>query len=645
MSQIRPGLVIAGRYRLDVLAGEGGMATVWRGTDQSLSRDVAIKVLREEVAAHADAVSRFRREAHAAAKLNHPNIVQIYDTGVDGDIHFIVMEYLSEPDLKKVIKGWAPLPEDRAIDVATQCCRALAYAHRNGIVHRDVKPHNILFTDDGRAELSDFGIAAAVGTGGADAGDFVLGSAHYISPEQAQGSPAGPHSDVYSLGCVLYECLSGKTPFSGASEAEIAANHVRERPVPIRSLNPRVSPAAEFVVNKAMAREIAQRYRTAEEMLGDLVKLSGGEDLERTGVLAAPEGATTVLQREYDIKPPADPGTANIRDRFAAQEPPDDEPPTVTRTAAPVIRPPAEPQRPLAAPIIAIVLMVIALGLILWLSKTLFYPGQAARNVQVPMIQGRTLGEAKSLLETNDLLEGTVTYDEDPMQPAGNVIEQNPAAGEMVTAGSRVDLVVNRGTEEVVTVSVEGRTLEDANQVLERAGLSLGDITEIYHATVPEGVVIKQSPKPGTPAERSYPVDVIVSKGKEPETAVTPPTPTPSEDTPVSVVEPEVQMVEDENHTGGDGAERKFIVTVSVQGQELGQHIQVVKQDDRGGRVVVLSKKLDPNQTYDVPVITEGAAIIEVIHNSRVVFRQEEPAPSTTPEEAVQPPTEPPTGD
>jgi serine/threonine-protein kinase len=146
------------------------MSTVWRATDLSLSREVAVKILRDEVAAQADAVARFRREAHAAAKLNHPNIVQIYDTGVDGSTYYIVMEYLPEPDLKHVIKGWAPLPEEKVVEVATQCLRALAYAHRNGIIHRDVKPHNILFTDEGRAKLSDFGIAAAVGTGGIGCG-------------------------------------------------------------------------------------------------------------------------------------------------------------------------------------------------------------------------------------------------------------------------------------------------------------------------------------------------------------------------------------------------------------------------------------------------------------------------------------------
>ncbi|NSW58519.1 MAG: Stk1 family PASTA domain-containing Ser/Thr kinase [Armatimonadetes bacterium] len=625
MSQARPGMVIANRYRLDVLIGEGGMSTVWRGTDLSLARDVAIKVLREEIAGQADAVSRFRREAHAAAKLNHPNIVQIFDTGMDGDIHFIVMEYLPEPDLKKVIKGWAPLPEERGVAVAIECCRALAYAHRNGIVHRDVKPHNILFTDEGRVKLSDFGIAAALGAPGSDSEGFVLGSAHYISPEQVQGSPAGPHSDLYSLGCVLYEALTARTPFSGVSDAEIASRRLRERPTPIRTLNPAISPAVEFIINKAMARDVAQRYRSADEMLADLVKLSGGGEFERTGVLVSPDAATTRLEPDLSISPPGV-RSGNIRERFAAGSGEDEAPTVRPPRSAPVVRPQQAKPTPIG-PMVAIgVVAALVLLLVVWLLKLAFYSGDAGPKVQVPMVKGKERAEARAILEANHLVEGVVTTEEDPMQPEGVVIHQSPAEGSTVEAGTPVDLVVNRGTEMVVTVSVEGRTLEEANEVLERAGLSLGEVSHIYHATVPTGIVVKQSIKPGTKVERRTEIDLTVSKGPEPQTTTEPP---PGGQTgAVEVVEPEVQLTQDTKYIPNTPGERRWQVTVTVQGRELGQDIQVVKQDDSGARVVVLSEKLNPSETYKVPVVTEGAAIIEVIHNGRVVFRQEEPAPA-----------------
>jgi len=289
--------VIAGRYRVDAAIGEGGVALVYRGTDLTLDRPVAIKVLRPELASQDEVVSRFRREAHAAARLNHPNIAQVYDTGVDDGRYYIVMEYLPEADLKQIIREYAPLPMRKIIEVGMQCCEALAYAHRAGIIHRDIKPHNILFSDEGRVKLADFGIAAAAGAAGLTADGRVLGSAHYISPEQAQGAPAGALSDIYSLGVVLYEAATGRTPFNGETAADIAAQHLREIPPSPRALNPAVMPSLEFIINKAMDRDPQRRYRSADEMLADFRKLARGEELDQTGVLPQTPEATLPLTR------------------------------------------------------------------------------------------------------------------------------------------------------------------------------------------------------------------------------------------------------------------------------------------------------------------------------------------------------------
>lgn len=619
MSELRAGLVIAGRYRLDAPLGEGGMSAVWRGTDLSLSREVAVKVLRADVAAQADSVARFRREAHAAAQLNHPNIVQTYDTGVDGALHFIVMEYLPEPDLKKIIHDWAPLPQQKVIDVGIQCCKALAHAHRHGIVHRDVKPHNILFSDDGRAKLSDFGIAAAVGGGATGPGGTVLGSAHYMAPEQVEGGPAGPHSDVYSLGCVLYEALTGRPPFEGATPAEIAGARLRQRPTPLRSLNPNVAPAVEFVINKAMAREVAQRYRTADEMLADLGKVSGGQVLDRTGVLAAPESATVALN------PPRLTPAPEIR-RPAAPPPSVPRPGDRAGVNAPVLRPPAEPQPSPWGPVLVGVIAVLALILVVWLAKLAFYSGESGKKVQVPMVKGLTLAEARDKLESSELKVGNITFQSDSTQPEGVVIAQKPLEGENAPTGTLVELAVNRGKELVVVVQTEGMSLSEASSTLQRAGLSVGEVTEIYHATIPAGRVIKQNMKPGTKTEKGSSVDLVVSKGPEPST-VTPPAENATGGPDDEASEPAVSVVRDENFEPKNPTQQRFIVTVTAQGKKSGQRIQVVKSDGQGGRKVVLEARMNPNQSQEVVVVTEGAATIEVLHEGRVVFKQPEPSP------------------
>lgn len=627
MSELKPGLVIAGRYRIDALIGEGGMSTVWRGMDLTLSREVAVKILRDEIALQPESVSRFRREAHAAAKLNHPHVVQVYDTGVDGTIYYMVIEYLPEPDLKKIIKDWAPLPVAKVIDVAVQCCKALAYAHRNGIVHRDVKPHNILFTDDGRAKLSDFGIAAAVGAAGTGPGGFVLGSAHYMAPEQVQGSPAGPHSDLYSLGCVMYEALTGRTPFQGSSETDIASKHLRERPTPLRTLNPNVAPAVEFVVSKAMAREVSQRYRSAEEMLVDLSKLSGGQGLDRTGVFTAPEGATAVLQPPVAPRRELTP-VAGARPDLAARAPGMSRPgPRSAEEGSeitPVLRPPVEARPNPWSALGAVVIAVLALIIVVWLARMAFYP-EGNKKVQVPMVKGMSLAQARSALEANGLKVGQVSYESVPMGSEGTVIRQNPPEGQTVESGSAVDVVVNQGKELVIVVPVEGMSLTEANDTLERAKLKVGDVSQVYHATAPAGRVIKQAIKPATKVEAGTAIDLTVSKGPEPATITPPPAGAQGN---LEPVEPDVTVVRDETFTPSDPSQRRFIVTVTVQGQQPGQSIQVVKTDDRGGPTVVMRGKLNPNQSQRVTVDTQGSATIEVIHEGKVVYRQDEQAPN-----------------
>lgn len=591
------GSLIAGRYRLDSVIGEGGVAVVYKARDTVLDRDVAVKVLRPEMAENPEVVGRFRREAHAAAKLNHPNIVQIYDTGVDGDKYFIVMEYLPEPDLKRIIKEYAPLPLKKVLEVSIQCARALAYAHKQGLVHRDVKPHNILFTDEGRPKLSDFGIAAAIGEGGLTEAGLVLGSAYYISPEQAQGAPATAQSDIYSLGVVMYECLTGRPPFTGATAAEIAAKHVRERPPALRTLNPNVTPSFEYVVNKAMARELTRRYRTADELLIDLEKLADGVELDRTGVLS----------------PGSEEATLRLSPAQAPTAPSYVPPPAGGEPARPQ---PPQPGNVAFAAALAVIIALLGLVGVFFLIKMAFYPGESAKKVQVRSVKGLTLAEATTLLSADGLKVGKVTYQESDTDKEGTIIRQIPEAGETVAPGASVDLWIAQGKKLATVPDVRRRTIAEATDRLRAANLQLGEIEEVYNSEIPAGQIIKQAISAGTKVEAGTAVDVTVSRGPEPQPQVVSP---PEETTPLAE-DPVVEVVRDTSFKGKNERERKFVVTVTATGKQRGQKIQILKTDDEGRAVEVGSDTLDPGASRKWEVVVTGNATIEVYQNGRVVF-------------------------
>jgi len=612
------GTLIAGRYRVDALIGEGGMALVYRGTDTTLDRRVAIKILRPGLSEQHDVVARFRREAHAAAKLNHPNIVQIYDTGVDDGRYYIVMEYLPEMNLKEVIKRYAPLPLDKVVEVAMACCEGLAHAHRQGIVHRDVKPHNVLFTDDGRAKLSDFGIAAAAGEAGLTEDGKVLGSAHYISPEQAQGAAAGPLSDVYSLGVTLYEAMTGRLPFNGETAADIAAQHLREAPPSPRTVNPDIPPAAEFIIQKAMARDPQRRYRSADEMLADLRKLERGLDLDQTGVLPpTPPDATVALPRA--------PESAR-RPQPAYEEPPAAQP--VRPVSAAPRRPRQESSANAALAGVGVgLLAVLVIVAVVWLVRAAFYPHATPTMIEVPNVKGLTEQQARDAIEERGLVVGRVEQQFSDLLPQGEVTEQQPAPGQMVQSGSTVDLVVNLGQETVSVIDVAGTRVERAQALLEADGLTLGQVTEYFHETEPAGIIFEQDPRPGTRVDKGTGVDVSISKGPEEEAPPEEPTePEPDEtvenggETPgeePQAADPRV-FVDQVGETEASGV-RKFQVRVIATGEAPDQQIEVRYRDESGyERHEDFS--LQPGDSRIVEIRTEGTVTITVYHQEGVVF-------------------------
>ncbi|NLG83323.1 MAG: Stk1 family PASTA domain-containing Ser/Thr kinase, partial [Firmicutes bacterium] len=272
------GTVLGNRYRLEELIGEGGMALVYKAECSVLARPVAVKILRPQFAADAEFVERFRREAQAAARLSHPNIVTVYDVGQDKGLNYIVMEYVPGENLKEIIKREAPFTVARALNIARQICEALHHAHQHNIIHRDIKPHNIIITPEGLVKVTDFGIARAVSASTLTQDGAVLGSVQYFSPEQAKGAPVGVASDLYSLGCVLYEMLTGSVPFKGESPIAIALKHIQEDPAPLREFRPGIPATVENLVARALAKDPALRFPSALAMLR-AIKAATGEEV------------------------------------------------------------------------------------------------------------------------------------------------------------------------------------------------------------------------------------------------------------------------------------------------------------------------------------------------------------------------------
>ena len=293
--QARHEQVLGGRYRLARRVGSGGMASVYEGEDIHLGRRVAIKVLHPQYEADAGAVSRFEREARSVARLVHPGIVAVYDVGYDGDRHFIVMEYVEGQSVKELLRG-GPLSVDRTIDVGAQVARALDYAHQLGVVHRDVKPHNILLTPDGAAKLVDFGIALARDVASLTDGGAILGTAHYLAPEQARGEPATSASDLYQLGVVLYEMATGRPPFEGENAIDIARQHLALEPLPPSRLNSRIPPFLERAILHGMSKDPAQRPPTGAHLSRELLRFDDLGEQPTTLVPRATQSWSSIPQ-------------------------------------------------------------------------------------------------------------------------------------------------------------------------------------------------------------------------------------------------------------------------------------------------------------------------------------------------------------
>lgn len=485
------------RYDVGQVIGRGGMAEVYEGTDRRLNRRVAIKVLRPDLARDPMFQERFRREAQSAAGLNHPNIVAIYDTGEDliGDgpnqvsVPYIVMEFVDGVTLRHMLNNGPRILPERALEVIAGVLAALDYAHRHGIVHRDIKPANIMINTNGDSKVMDFGIARAMSDAATSvtATSAVMGTAQYLSPEQARGELVDARSDIYSSGCVLYELLTGVTPFNGDSPVAIAYQHVNEPPKPPSSLDNSIPSSLDSITLGALAKSPSNRYQTAAEMRSDVERSIAGMPIlsrQNHATEAIPFNAPTTAIPIVDGFPGtvavAAPKKTNNRARWF-----------FTGFAT-----------------------VLAASLIFLLGDNLFNTGP--ETVAVPNVKSQTVEEATLALTDVGLVVGTQTPQADDNAPKGTIIGQDPAAGELIELGQAVNLIVSAGKDQTsVPDLVDLASTEDARLALTEARLVLGKVTP-KDSDKPEGTVIEQLPAANTAVDIGTLVSITVSSGKVP---------------------------------------------------------------------------------------------------------------------------------
>jgi eukaryotic-like serine/threonine-protein kinase len=523
------GSVLGGRYRLVELLGQGGMATIFRATDSQLGRDVAVKVLRPEYGRDPDFIARFRMEAQAVASLSSPNIVGVHDFGMDPAGPFIVMDYVDGEDLATLLRRTGPLSGPRTARIAAEVARGLAAAHARGIVHRDIKPGNILLAQDGRVQVTDFGIARAIAEAQMTLPGTTLGSVQYMSPEQARGETATERSDIYSLGVVLFEMLAGRRPFEGDSAASIAMARLSP-PVPMPSAyRSGIPPVLEAICRKAMAIDPAERFQTASAMaaaLEDQLADRAAGAATAAG-LAAAVAAPTVAAGV--ARPNPSRGIPYGPDAYAAAGDRTPPPSRVSRSTRP-----DDDRDDGGSGAWAWIAGLLGLGILAAVGFLAFKlltggPGPTAEQVVVPNFIGQTLEQARPLADAKGLALVASKFVKSNDQPEGTITEQDPAADASVAKGATINVTVVTGQALVAVPDLRAMPLSEALKTLIQAGLTPGAQTDAFDPVVPPGSVISTSPTTGTQVATGTIVDYVLSTGPEPT-----PTPSPTpEPTPV----------------------------------------------------------------------------------------------------------------
>jgi serine/threonine protein kinase/beta-lactam-binding protein with PASTA domain len=495
--------LLSERYELGEVLGYGGMSEVHRGLDTRLGRDVAVKVLRADLARDPQFQMRFRREAQNAASLNHPAIVSVYDTGEVqsefGPLPYIVMEYVDGQTLREIVKTQGPMTQQQVIEVMADVCAALDFSHRHNIIHRDVKPANIMINRAGSVKVMDFGIARALGEGqNVTQTAAVIGTAQYLSPEQARGEAVDARSDVYAAGCVLFELLTGEPPFTGDTPVAVAYQHVREDPRHPSEVNPSIPATLDAVVLKALSKNPLNRYQSAAEMRADLVRVRNGQNPMAPLVMSEDERTAMLAPA------PADSPTRRINGgRHTAGPPVDDYDDYYDE----------RPRRSTGKTIGIVLGVLAALGLIGFVGYVVLSGPPAAQVVAVPTVTGLPETDARNQILSAGLRIGDVIPRESSVDERGRVLETTPGVGSEVEERTVINLVVGSGPASVRVPLLEGRTVAEATDILEEEGLTLGTQQEQETSDSSEvGKIIESSPRAGESAPGGSAVAVVIGK-------------------------------------------------------------------------------------------------------------------------------------
>lgn len=593
------GHILDNRYKILEKVGSGGMASVYKAQDILLDRIVAVKILHSKYASDHDFVVRFRQEAQAAAKLSQPNIVNIYDVGYDENAHYIVMEYVRGETLKDYIEKHGHLPINTSIQISFDIGEALEHAHANGIVHCDIKPHNILVTETGRIKVADFGIARAINSSSSTKDEkSVLGSVHYFSPEQASGGKIDERTDIYSLGVVMYEMMTGVVPFEGDTAISVALQHVQnDIPLPTK-YNRRIPQLVERVILKAMAKNPDDRFQTISEMMSELRMAQGFVNTNKGAMPIIKNNFNT--QKLQPIKEQEEPEKQNLFMRLID---------SISNHSKKSI-------------IIGMVLVFVATFAWAFFSFGNFW---STEDIVVPDVTGKQVEIAKATLE-NKKLDVSIKEIESSEVPIGEVISQTPSGGAVVKAHRTIHLTVSKGDSgsEVLMPNLTGLSLDDAEKILKEIGLTVGNITYAESDTYDNGKVIDQSPKSPDKVAKGTKVNLTVCKKSETNKKPLPDTTGMTLDAAVKALQgagysvgniQNLDSAKDQsqakvtgqiqngnsielsveypasadpnaNNQEQAGTTHSGVVNISVPAGASSQHVQIVVSDDYGSRVV-----------------------------------------------------------
>jgi len=494
------GALFDGRYKILKKLGMGGMATVYLAEDQELGRRIAIKILNAKHASDKQFVERFRREASSAAGLSHPNIVQIYDRGNAEGTYYIAMEVIEGRSLKELVIERGPSPILVAVNYGRQILAALRFAHRNGVVHRDIKPHNVLVDDEGRVKVTDFGIARAGASEMTEVGS-IIGTAQYLSPEQARGAPVDDRSDLYSVGVLLYELLTGEAPFNGDTPVEIAMKHLSAVPEPPSAKRPEVSPELDAVVLRALAKSPDDRYQSAEEMDADLSAISKGMEISE----ATTDAATTVLA-----------GAGLSAPTMISKAPTRVTPSIRPGAPAPPVAPPgyydlqdATVRRPVWPWLLALALAIaVGIAFFIWVSS-------GTNEIPVKSVVG--MDQNAAIIALQDAGFKVVRKQANNDATIGAVYRQSPTGNDTAPKGSPVTIWVSKGPPPIPVPDVVGSLYNTAYHTLKDAGFNVQKQLDTT-STEPKGTITNQDPRAGSPPQSpGSPITLSVSIGPPPE--------------------------------------------------------------------------------------------------------------------------------